>query len=320
MNGTRLKFNNELDYYFTVNDHDCGSNENNDCVTCLRNANDFKYYLKWCSSKNQCTGLNQIFSKQNNTIFGKSYAIENEMQLKYPDIKIRPVDPLFAPWTGGTILNIEVENHWIAIENKTMFITVAGRNSTNPVTTKFDENTIVCIINHETQNSKLSKGPVEVVYVSTTKFRLISSETFEFVDPEITGVSPVCGLRRAKSILTVSGKFLDAGSIIDVFIGEDLKCELISRNHSAMSCQVWPKKMTATGMVEVRFDYYTVKYLESPLFVHCDFNPAFDRGQTIEGIVSGGTTIPVRGHQFSCAQPIFCVYYTIALKFSLAVK
>lgn len=311
LNGTQLKFNTELDNYFTVYNYDCNNIENDNCVTCLWNANDFRYYLKWCSIKNQCTGLNQIFIKQNNTNFSESYAIEDDLQLKCPNIQIRSVEPLFAPWTGGTILKIEVENHWIVIENKTMIITVAGRNCTDPTTTIYDNNTIICIISQEKQNPYLSKGPVEVVYVSTTKFRLISSETFEFVDPKITDVDPVCGSIKDETILTISGQYLDVGNNIDVFIGENLMCELISRNHNNISCQILPNGETTTGMVRVRFDEFMVK---SSLFVHFGLDPVIDKGQLFEGIVSGGTAILVRGHQFSCVQNVlFNVYYNSSI-------
>lgn len=294
----RLRFDNIYDHYVIIYDRDCEKLENNDCVTCLWSSRNYNYFLKKCSRKNNCTGLRQTFKKNYDIDITEKSLVEDSVELNCPDVTIQSIQPLFAPWTGGININISIKNNWIMMENTTVMVTAAGRNCTNPTT--IDEQTIRCTI-PLVNRTELSEGPVVVIYMSSPHFKLVSNEIFKFVNPEITGFQPNCGPLNNRTKLIVRGQFLNVSDTIRVSISENLTCGIIESDQNSLSCLTEPSAVATTGNVKLEFNKYLTKYITSPLFTYYN-DPFLDEGQLFEGIVSGGTTIPVLGRNFFCVE------------------
>lgn len=300
-NNVQLKLDNGLDHYVNIYTHNCNNKENDDCVTCLWNANDYRYYLKWCSSRNQCVGLSQHFEKRDNNDYSRLWPTDDTEPIECADLMIKSFDPLFAPFAGSVNMRIKVNNHSVAAENKPMAVTVAGRTCANPKT--IDRETIGCTVSW-TNGSERNAGPVEVVYASSTMFKLTSSDTFEFAEPEISGVRPVCGPTGGGTTLTVSGDRLDVGRAVRVSVGENnVTCATISRDRNSITCLTGRGGVPTAGAaaVTVEFDNVLSRYAPSPSFVYTA-DPTVDAGQSFASIATGGTTVPVRGRRFSCIE------------------
>jgi plexin A len=67
-------------------------------------------------------------------------------------------------------------------------------------------------------------GPV---LVRVENYRGESKTHFNFVDPVITGISPKYGPKSGGTMLQITGKYMNAGSNIQAFIG-DLPCRILS--------------------------------------------------------------------------------------------
>lgn len=214
------------------------------------------------------------------------------------DIKIQSIEPLFGLWTGGTTVKIKIKNHLVMRDDASLILTVAGRKCTDLI--PLDNETITCIIT-PVNTVDLSEGPVEVVYNPLpSTLKITSSETFKFVDPEISGFYPVCGPLKGGTKLTVSGKFLNVSNTARVFVDEDISCETIARDQNRITCLTGSSAILTRDKVKVEFDRALSKYAPNGMSFVYTGNPTLVAGQQFTGIATGGTTIQLRGYYFSC--------------------
>lgn len=303
-NNTRLKFDNDFDNWLTVYDHKCPVEIIDvGCVTCSWNANNYEYYLKWCSDRNKCTGALQLFQKRDEIDLKKSqYPIEDHhVQIKCANAKITSVKPTSGPWTGGTTVKITVKNHGILATNKTTTVTVAGRRCEDPKV--MDNDTIACTVvsGSAKSDAKNGRGPVIVAYsTESTMYTLEPSEqTFRFVDPEIYDAEPVCVRREGGVIVNVTGRFLDAGSSVRLSVGGNVPCRIVTSGPDSVTCSTGPSDGPTAGPVTMEFDTFLT--VHSRQIVRYAAVPVLDPGQLIGAVASGGTTISVYGRHLSCA-------------------
>lgn len=80
---------------------------------------------------------------------------------------------------------------------------------------------IVCRVDGPGSNKPRS-GPV---IVRVEDFRGESKHNYNFVDPEISGISPKFGPRSGGTVLKIKGKYMNAGSRILAFV-DDLPCKI----------------------------------------------------------------------------------------------
>lgn len=318
-NGVPLRFDDGVNNYFTVYDrHYCDiADKNKDCVACSWDSELHTFYYKRCSAANMCTGLFEFTDGRNATSFEDTMADDqyNEDTIALlpgsgpsatdcKDMKIQSVEPLSAPWSGGTMLVITIKNHDVLSESRKVTVTVAGRDCVYPKTV--NDETISCTVGPPKPNASVT-GPVHVEY---GPLRLTSAQTFQFVLPEPIGLSPTCGPVSGGTLLHITGRSLDASSTATVSVGPaNVPCELIARYEDRVLCVTGPSNGPAAGAVTIVFDKFLRKKVgvnstTSPSFKPVQFmyagDPVLDAGQPFSGIASGGTYIPVRGRHLAC--------------------
>lgn len=303
INNKQLKFDNDSDNWLVRYDNKCSENIDEDCVTCSWIANTYKYYLKWCSNRNKCTGALELLQKRDRVDYRKApYTIETNVHIKCANVKIWSIEPLSGPWTGGTTMKIKVKYHRILATNKTVIVSVAGRQCIDPRTT--DDETIICTVTvvFERAISSLDQGPVQVAYIAESRTYTLqpSDQMFKFVHPEIYDFTPDCVSDMGGTVLTVTGRFLNAGTDIRVSIGGNITCEMILREPDRIQCQTKPSHGSTAGPVTVEFDR-SMTVLSWRMLSYAAV-PTLDPGQLIEfgGIASGGTTVPFHATNLSC--------------------
>lgn len=284
----------EFDFYLKFYTRSSGTLRNVDCVVCTWSTDKYSYFLKMCGRKLQ---------QGTKSATGDLVAVEKTVELECPDIRIRSVEPLLVPWTGGVRMTIAVQNNRFMMgDNSTVIVTVADRSCANA--TAVDAETISCTVANGTGQTD---GPVVVAYVapssSPQQFKLVSDATVKFVDPEITGVRPVCGPAAGDTVVTVTGRFLDAGRAVTVSVGGNRTCDTIERTPDRITCRTAAgDEGAAAGRVSVTFDGPLVKYGPADASFAYARGPAVVAGQPLAGIAAGGTSVRVRGHGFSCAE------------------
>lgn len=305
-----LRYDDEADNYFTVYNRDCGHTADEECATCAWTDAEYAYFLKLCSRRNPCTGSYRLYKKKYADNSRRTVAVDNRpVRLACPDvISVRSVNPLYALWSGRTTMMIRVVNHRILVENRTMAVTVAGRDCSDPWT--LDEETVVCTVLPLSSDENPSEpppdeGPVLVTYVSSPGFTVTSSQTVKLVRPAVTAVRPSCGPSEGGTRLTVTGEYLNASRSVRVTIGDDNStCQMVEPlSEDRITCVTGPGRVDAAGTVRVEFDggrfvadhrgptIHTFEYADS-------VTP--EPEQRFGGIASGGTAIPVRVSAVRC--------------------
>lgn len=303
-NNISLKFNDEQDHYIINNDLSC---PNTNCTIGFWKDEHLRYYCKWCMNIQNCSGIQQrnncnIWNATNNQ---KIIDVSN-VEIQSPNVTIVSFKPHVSTLTSKTTMNITIRNHNILVENKTMVVTVAGRNCENPVTVD-DDGMITCTIPKE-KNISVVNGLIQVVYVSTMNYTLNSLETFDFVNPAITNISLNCGPISGGTLINMSGEFLNATKDIKVVFDDGIPCNITNEPESnRIACLTGAiGKPTAVRMKLV------VDGIETELKTLFNYvtEPTIGMGQQLAGIQSGGIQLPVLGN-FSCIQrtPKMCVDY-----------
>ncbi|XP_025191204.1 plexin-B2-like [Melanaphis sacchari] len=316
--GVPLRFDDGVNNYFTVyNTHFCKVDYRaKDCVACSWESARNAFFYKRCSAGNACTGLFEYYDRQNTTAEGvrtsggrndddydddDAPAAEQPADGLYeppadacgPDMTIESVEPLTAPWSGGTTLVITVKSHELLAEGRKATVTVAGRDCVYPKTVNGE--TITCTVGPP-KPEDLAAGPVRVVY---GPLRLTSDQTLRFIYPEPTALSPACGPVSGGTLLRIAGRFMDAGSTVTVSVGPaNVPCELLARREDHALCLTGPADGPSAGSVTVVFDKSLRRTVGAndviAQFVYAG-DPVLDARQPFAGIASGGTYVPVRG-------------------------
>lgn len=310
--GTILRLDNDTDYYFSFYDQPiCGdANEtDHDCVVCTWTSGGDLRHLRRCSVGNRCTGPVEWYDSRNVTTFSvvnesvhkRSRNASVAVEVECTGAQIRSVKPWSAPWTGGTTLEVVIDGHRVLSENRTVKVTVAGRNCVYPET--HAGGAIQCMVAPSARADEPADGPVQVSYggPGQHEFVVTSTKVFQFVLPEVLDVSPTCGLLEGGTVLTVTGKHLDTGSAVTVSLGGNRTCKPTERLEDRIECVTSPADKPAIGPVTIQFDKSLSRVAEHKLFAYTG-HPALEPGQHLSGIASGGIALPVLGVQFTCVE------------------
>lgn len=306
-----LRYDNEADNYFTVYNRDCGDTADEDCATCAWSDAVYTYFLKLCSGRNRCTGSYKLYKKKYADNYRRTAPVADNqtVRLACPDvISVRSVEPLYVLWTSETPMTIQVANHRILVENKTVAVTVAGRQCSDPRT--LDDETIICVLSStaaaDESEPPSEEGPVLVTYVSSPSFTVTSTHTVTFIRPAVTAVRPSCGPPEGGTRLTVTGEYLNASDRVRVTIGDDNStCRMIEpQSENVITCVTGRGRVAGAGAVRVEYDggRFVADHRGGPAahtFEYAD-HVTPEPGQRFGGIVSGGTTIPVRVSDVRC--------------------
>ncbi|XP_015368663.1 PREDICTED: plexin-B2-like [Diuraphis noxia] len=317
-----LRFNNDSDNYFVYYDHECNETwRDEECVTCTWSGYGYKNYFKRCSTKNRCVGQYEYYGKWN----VKNYTVvatgdvdrDGGVRLECPEAEIRSVDPITAPWLGGTTVRFTVVNHHILAEGKEVAVTVAGRECSEPKTKRMtadeDVTAISCTMMPaaHTDRRRNHEGPIRLLYTGDPpKVSITSALVIGLVDPVITDMSPRCGPAAGGTMLRIGGRFLDAGTTLRVSVGDYAMCNPVAIYSDLILCRTDPASVDGptAARVNVVFDGQLSKYVGdgSVVFTYAAV-PALDPGQSLQGIASGGTAVQLRGRHFSCLR--YAMFY-----------
>ncbi|KAL4154461.1 hypothetical protein QTP88_000324 [Uroleucon formosanum] len=317
---TILQLDDAADNYFTVYDeYHHGYRPDESCVTCHWDVGQFGYYYKWCPSRNLATGQYRFYVGYSDTNHKAVMPANNRFSATVPassecnDLRIQSVEPLSGLWTGGQQIIVKVNNYLTLADGRGgVKVTVAGRDCLRPAMVDFRNSRITCQLTAASQNYMEplaeEQGPVVITYQASL-LTVESTQTFRFVYPEITDISPSCGPLTGGTLLAVRGRHLDAGSLvtIEVAVGDGLTppvpCEVVARHSDRILCLTGPSNRSATGTVNVVFNK-TLSVQNGmaggPLMFTYASEPILATGQQLEGIASGGTAVQVRGTGFSC--------------------
>nr|KAI8732931.1 plexin-A2-like isoform X2 [Biomphalaria glabrata] len=217
-----------------------------------------------------------------------------------PNPQITRFTPATGPIKGSTLLTVTGINLGKVYSDITA--DVAGK----PCTIKSDHyhaaTRFLCEVG---QVDVETKGIITVTI--SGQYTVKSDAEFVFVDPLLLSLSPQAGPKSGGTVLTLTGDHLDAGSETSVKM-EGGMCEILKINRTAIECKspAQPSQNTEVRL-EVIFSGYR-KSLNTPF--HYKPDPTVKLIEPLKTIVSGGTTMTIRGEGFDLIQrPQFFTAY-----------
>lgn len=196
------------------------------CGECL--GLDEKFNCGWCSSSNTCEISDQCGTPSSGA--GRNDWLDrNEV---CPNPQIISFLPVTGPWEGGTNITIKGVNLGKNFSDIYSGVTIAGI-SCQPYEKEYVKTKeIVC----QVEGPGVQKYHPGKIVVQIRNYRGESKTNYEFVDPVIQDFSPKFGPRSGGTTLTIYGKHLDAGSLIQAFV-DDLPCEIMSVDSEKAQCK-----------------------------------------------------------------------------------
>uniref|UniRef100_A0A8C8A662 Plexin b2b n=1 Tax=Oryzias sinensis TaxID=183150 RepID=A0A8C8A662_9TELE len=170
-----------------------------DCSLCK--YADSKYKCVWCRKQNKC-----VFEKLCGT-----HQDEDLQNVQCPNPEITDVKPLYGPLNGSISITIFGSNLGIHKED-IKSITVAGEPCIHQKEKYSVSKSVVCEIGPKRKPPNEGKVEVEV----NDNKRGMSRFSFTYRDPVPTAVKPSRGPKAGGTLITISGKFLETGSKVDV--------------------------------------------------------------------------------------------------------
>lgn len=166
---------------------------------------------------------------------------------------------------------------------------------------------IDCIV----QSSKKRRGKVLIQQFGKA---VISTNTFKFVDPKITGFNPIYGPISGGTQITITGQYLYAGRKVLAFIG-DLPCYISTSEKSYITCKNVQSTDKNSFKLRMTFDNVTreyakvaFQYKDDPTIVSIETAKFSDRAPKC--IPAGGLDVIVNGTNLKIIQkPLLYVYY-----------
>ncbi|NXV13001.1 MET factor, partial [Cepphus grylle] len=227
--------------------------------------------------------------------------------------RVYEILPNSAPLEGGTKLTLcgwdfgFSKNHRFELKNTVVHI--GGQ---------------ICAL--ETRSSNKNKLECTVPAAKNPSFNISSSvsvghgktlfNTFSYVNPVITSISPTYGPKSGGTLLTVAGKYLNSGKSRKIFVGEK-PCTLKSVSASTVECYTPAQRIPQEYRVRVGIDeairdasgHFT--YREDPVVLK--IHPA-------KSFLSGGSTITAQGINLNsvCFPQMVITVPKLGMNFSVA--
>uniref|UniRef100_A0A673MFB5 Plexin A3 n=1 Tax=Sinocyclocheilus rhinocerous TaxID=307959 RepID=A0A673MFB5_9TELE len=182
------------------------------CGLCLKA--DSMFECGWCLADKKCLLKQHCPSPEHNWM----HQGRRNVRCSHP--RITKIRPLTGPKEGGTRVTIEGENLGLQVREIT-HVRVAGVRC-NPAASEYiSAERIVCDM-EESLMSSPPGGPVELcIGDCSAEYRTQSSQTYSFVTPSFSRVRPEKGPVSGGTRLTISGRHLDAGSTVTVFLAQE---------------------------------------------------------------------------------------------------
>ncbi|KAI2661910.1 Plexin A3 [Labeo rohita] len=211
------------------------------CGLCLKA--DSMFECGWCLADKKCLLKQHCPSPEHNWM----HQGRRNVRCSHP--RITKIRPLTGPKEGGTRVTIEGENLGLQVREIT-HVRVAGVRC-NPAASEYiSAERIVCDM-EESLMSSPPGGPVELcIGDCSAEYRTQSSQTYSFVTPSFNRVRPEKGPVSGGTRLTISGRHLDAGSAVTVFLAQE-ECLFVRRTVREIVC-VTPPSASGSGASSVK--------------------------------------------------------------------
>ncbi|TMS16024.1 hypothetical protein E3U43_013317 [Larimichthys crocea] len=211
------------------------------CGQCLKAPPTFE--CGWCTETRKCLLRQHCPTPEQNWM----HHGRHNLRCSHP--RITKIDPLTGPREGGTRVTIEGENLGLQVK-EIAHVQVAGVRC-NPVPSQYiSAERIVCDM-AEALLPHSPGGPVELcIGVCSAEYRTLSTQTYSFVSPSFNRVRPEKGPVSGGTRLTVTGRHLDAGSTVTVYINME-ECLFVKRTNREIIC-ITPASLSGSGPASIR--------------------------------------------------------------------
>ncbi|EMP25603.1 Hepatocyte growth factor receptor [Chelonia mydas] len=209
--------------------------------------------------------------------------------------------PRSAPLEGGTTLTVcgwdfgFSKNNRFDLKNTTVLI--GGKPCTLEVKVS-NKNKLECTV-------AAAKNPSFNITSSVSSGHGTSPfNTFSYVNPVITSISPAYGPKSGGTLLTLSGKYLKSGKSREIYVGEK-PCTLKSESDSTIVCYTPAQRSLSEYPVKMKIDLATREakghfmYKKDPFVIKIhpakSFLRKYNSNDSFLIFTSGGSTITVQG-------------------------
>ncbi|KAE9542610.1 hypothetical protein AGLY_002521 [Aphis glycines] len=272
-----------------------------DCGMCL--ALPEKYKCGWCQATNSCEVIDQC---------DRAVVTWLNRNKTCPNLQITSFWPLAGPWEGHTNITIIGKNLGKSFNDIYSGVTVAGLRCAPYAHLYETTRKIVCRVDGP-GSEDIREGPI---VVQVEGFRGESKTNYHFVDPIINSFYPGYGPKSGGTTLKIVGKFMNAGSNIQVFFENSLPCIVVNSTFSETTCITSASDAQRVGKIKMlfdkserNFDRQTYEYTDDPSVESVESGSP-SQVKVPKGIVSGGIKVSVNGKNFAFVQtPRLYVYY-----------
>uniref|UniRef100_A0A673MB62 Plexin A3 n=1 Tax=Sinocyclocheilus rhinocerous TaxID=307959 RepID=A0A673MB62_9TELE len=253
------------------------------CGLCLKA--DSMFECGWCLADKKCLLKQHCPSPEHNWM----HQGRRNVRCSHP--RITKIRPLTGPKEGGTRVTIEGENLGLQVREIT-HVRVAGVRC-NPAASEYiSAERIVCDM-EESLMSSPPGGPVELcIGDCSAEYRTQSSQTYSFVTPSFSRVRPEKGPVSGGTRLTISGRHLDAGSTVTVFLAQE-ECLFVRRTVREIVC-VTPPSASGSGASSVKLFIDKAEVTSDTRYIYTE-DPTVSSVEPNWSIINGSTTLTVTG-------------------------
>ncbi|KAJ3583199.1 hypothetical protein NHX12_034201 [Muraenolepis orangiensis] len=228
------------------------------CGQCLKAPPTFE--CGWCTESRRCVLRQHCPAPELNWM----HRGRHNLRCSHP--RITKMGPLTGPREGGTRVTIEGENLGLQV--------------------------IVCEMS-EALLPLSPGGPVELcIGVCSSEYRTLSTQTYSFVSPSVGRLIPEKGPVSGGTRLTMSGRFLDAGSSVSIYVHKD-PCLFLRRTSNDIVC-ITPASQPGSGPAPIRLMIDRAEVTSETRFLYSD-DPTINSIEPNWSILNGSTVLTVTG-------------------------
>ncbi|KAK2841359.1 hypothetical protein Q7C36_012938 [Tachysurus vachellii] len=262
------------------------------CGLCLKANSMFE--CGWCLADKRC------LLKQHCPLAEHNWMHQGRRNIRCSHPHIAKIQPLTGPKEGGTRVTIEGENLGLQVREIT-HVRVAGVRCNTVAQEYISAERIVCDM-EESLMASPPGGPVELcIGDCSADYRTQSSQTYAFVTPSFNRVQPDKGPVSGGTRLTISGRHLDAGSAVTVFLAQE-PCVFVRRTMHEIVC-VTPASAQGPGASSIKLFIDKAEISSDLRYIYTE-DPSILSIEPNWSIINGSTALTVTGtHLLTIQEP-----------------
>uniref|UniRef100_I3MM77 Plexin A2 n=1 Tax=Ictidomys tridecemlineatus TaxID=43179 RepID=I3MM77_ICTTR len=261
------------------------------CGLCLKA--DRKFECGWCSGERRCTLHQHCTSPSSPWLDWSSHNV------KCSNPQITEILTVSGPPEGGTRVTIHGVNLGLDFSEIAHHVQVAGVPCTPLPGEYIIAEQIVCEMGHALVGT--ASGPVRLcIGECKPEFMTKSHQQYTFVNPSVLSLNPIRGPESGGTMVTITGHYLGAGSLIPC-LSSQTSCFLpIRRSMNEIVC-VSPPSANGLGPVPVSVSVDRARVDNSLQFEYID-DPRVQRIEPEWSIASGHTPLTITGFNLDVIQ------------------